>query len=287
METPKIPPSEISAGGPQITFQTTAIPPPTAVYIGPDENLIVQAWNSSAGTQIRTAGRFLRPDGVITPFDKIFTPTSDRTLNNSFLRLGEGFLLGIIVGISGTAPQRGQTFARVIIAHGGEGVSIDNEYLAQGYVTTGGTVTWPQGTISSPLEGPGAIRSIVGTDPAAGAEISETVPTNARWRLIAFTSTLVNSAAVANRRLRLVHDDGANIYCNAFSTLLLPAGSTTTVTWGDSYPLVENTDQQITAPLPAQDMLRAGSRIRTITTNFQAGDNWAAPIYLVEEWIEP
>ncbi len=287
METPKIPPSDINPLHRQVTLLTDKIPPPGALYISQEDAMEMSLWNSLPGLTARIVTRFLRPDGVITPTVKLFTPSSDRARNTFKIDLTEGFLLSVAVTNHFGAPLRGQTFCTVELTRGPTGAAVSHEVLIQEYIFNLSYAGWPGGMIRSPLEGPGVMRSIVGTDPAAGAEISETVPTNARWRLIAFTSTLVTSAAVANRRLRLVHDDGANIYCNAFSTLLLPASTTTTVTWGDSYPLVENTDQQITAPLPRQDMLLAGSRIRTITTNFQAGDNWAAPVYLVEEWIEP
>ncbi len=286
METPKIAPSESGTHKPAIQFLTTGTPPPSPFYISQEENLRIDIWNSFPGIIINVAGRLLTTDGDVKPFSKNFAPTSDRLANNFIIPTGESFLLSLVIGPTSGVVSHGQIFLQAGIQRGSLASGLITAALISAYIPGGGSLAWPGGVFEPASASPGNPRSITGTDPAAGVEISETVPTNARWRLIAFTATLVTSAAVANRRLRLAHDDGANIYCNAFSTLLLPASTTTPVTWGDSYPLVENTDQQITAPLPRQDILRAGFRIRTITTNFQAGDNWGAPQYLVEEWID-
>jgi len=139
-------------------------------------------------------------------------------------------------------------------------------------------------TVYPSPEGPGTLRSITGTDPAAGAEISETVTANARWRLISFRASLVTDATVANRRMNLNIDDGTN------TLLLTPpasdqAATLTYIYQASNYGTVSNfLSTTMALPLPSDLILHGGYRIRSSTNSLQAGDNWGAPQYLVEEY---
>src|SRR3989304_2595527 len=51
-----------------------------------------------------------------------------------------------------------------------------------------------------------------GADPAAGAEVADTVPANARWRLWSVEAVLITSSDAANRNTALFIDDaGATV----------------------------------------------------------------------------
>jgi len=141
--------------------------------------------------------------------------------------------------------------------------------------------------LKSSVEGPGCIRAITGTDPAAGSEVCETVPTNARWRVISFRFALTTSATVADRHVQLVVDDGAGpILWGDFSPSTQPASST--LTYQASTGGVEHTDRAGVPriALPDNLILPQGWRIRTVTSNLQSDDDFAAPALIVEEWIE-
>jgi hypothetical protein len=133
----------------------------------------------------------------------------------------------------------------------------------------------------------GTPTSVAGTDPAAGAEISETVPAGKRWRVLGIQFTLVTNANVANREPVIVVDDGTNTLFQS------PAGANhaASLTWAYSASNVGQPVNGTTATtvrqmnLPAL-LLPAGSRIRTSTTNIQAGDNYGAPRLLVQEFAQ-
>lgn len=133
--------------------------------------------------------------------------------------------------------------------------------------------------------GTGEIEVIAGTDPAAGIEISQTVPTGFAWRLLAVTATLVTSAVAANREASLVLDDGTNIFARIPTSQNHAASLTRRVGWfHGATPAAVVTDTTLQAGLPNDVILGAGFRVRIITTNLDAGDNWSAPILLVERF---
>lgn len=128
------------------------------------------------------------------------------------------------------------------------------------------------------------LSSLAGTNPAVGAEISDTVPANARWRPLAMSYSFVTSATVANRETAVTFDDGTTVYSRE------PSRATQAASLTRQYALspmnVFGTvaqDTTITVPLP-DVWLPAGHRIRTATTALQAGDDYSAPQYLVQEY---
>jgi len=214
------------------------------------------------------------------------TPNTDRSIAVTRVGLGEGFLLALFVDPEVIACRRGQCYVRAGVAHGITGLSQGTRILISDYVTDTDFIAWPSGVPRSSLEGPGMLRTIAGTNPAAGAEISETVPTNARWRLRAMQFNLTADANVANRRVVIQVDDGSNVLFQVQAQENQVASSTEgyhAAAWG-TLVTTFGTIHQVS--LPPDLMLFQGWRILTTTTNLQTGDNFTAPRMLVEEWIE-
>lgn len=272
---------------PEITLGIQNITPPGAMYIQQDDQLFVQ-FQSTAATDILVTGRLLIATGEIVPFQFTFTSTGGSGSVTFRRPLAEGFLLSVAVNIPVSGFQRGQVYLKVLVQRGG----IVGENLAavliQGYVSSTEFLTWPGGTIGDSREGRGFLRSITGTDPAAGAEISETVPANRLWYLHAITSQLVTAVGGADRRTILLLDDGTNVLARA------PSGATQTAATTFNYSgyhaatvtSAVSISSEIMFSLPDRILLRAGYRIRTTTVNLAAGDNWGAPQLAVEEWLQ-
>ncbi len=134
--------------------------------------------------------------------------------------------------------------------------------------------------------GHGLIRLITGTNPAAGAEVSEAVPAGVRWRILTVEIILVAEVTAAVRTVELAFDDGANVYFDRKS----PADQAASETREYHFSPVGYTDSafidtDIVLGIPPL-ILPAGHRIRTITNNLQSGDDFSAPLLLVEEWDE-
>ena len=191
--------------------------------------------------------------------------------------------LSLTVRTAQTSVSRGECYVKVSLRVEGVVVAL----LFSGYVTDAGTQAYPGGKIESSVEGPGLIRSITGTDPAAGVEISETVPTGARWRLISLTTIFVADATVASRLAVLTPTDGANILLRSPGGSSITASQTVRISWGDFGARDSNTINGFLGAVGSLLYLMAGSVIATVTSSIQAGDNYGAPQMLVEEWIEP
>jgi len=134
-------------------------------------------------------------------------------------------------------------------------------------------------------EDTGRIRFITGTDPAAGAEISETVPTNAIWELISMRFSMACSADVANRYVGISFDNGTTSYFIQDSNYT--AAATYTPSYCASQVQIRSGEAVVSGhiPIPIKNRLKAGYRIRTATTGLQAADNFGAPSFVVREWL--
>jgi len=257
-------------------------------YFAGDDQIRVTSWNALASVTVVLTGRFVHAeDGRIEPFSEVHTPNTNRTAASSTYQRARGWLTDLSVLVTGATPQRGQTFVRVDVVRGQGAGAIALSTLLQGYVTATQRLAYPGSPIIDSLTGPGVIRSLTGTDPVAASEISETVPTGARWRFISLRAQLVTDATAANRTLALVFDDGTNSYMYAATNFNQTASQALNYAFGDVGQTYGFYLLGGMVSAPANLVLAAGHRIRTVTTTLQAGDNWGPPQYAVEEWLEP
>lgn len=257
-----------------------------AFYLAPYTNLRLSVFNAAAGVTVTLAGQILGLDGEVRPFQFAMVPTTARAVSTAIFSPGCGWLLHAELLASAGTPRKGQCFARLELIAGREGGTLTLGTILQGYVQDTSALAYPGSAIVASPDGAGVIRSVTGTDPAVNTEIAETVPTNARWRLISIFLELVTDATVANRTVTLLVDDGAN----TLSSVSASAAQTATQTRqysaypGGGAPRLDSTVFYL--PTPPGIMLMGGFRIRTTTANRAAGDNYGAPQLLVEEWIE-
>lgn len=251
-----------------------------------DDSLQVSSWNALASVRLTIRGFVRNPEGLWLPFSGEHVPNTDRTINSTLIGLPDGELTNVSVFVSAAAPIIGQTFVRLQIIRGSAAAGTIQATLAAGYVTAVQPLAFPGSGVRRSVDGPGALRSITGTDPAAGVEIAETVPTGARWKLLTMQFTLVTDATVANRNVSVGFDDGATLYGQYNNNVNTTAGLAHVHSAGAAigFSTTSGSERHISTPV---DMVQlAAHRIRTITANLQAGDNYGAPQLLVEEWLE-
>lgn len=256
-----------------------------ALYVSGEDHLRVTSFNGTAGVELAIEGRFLDYEGRVVPLVERHIPNVDRTAATSLITLGEGFLSNVMVRATAGSPLGGSCFVVVELVRGRLGALQPLACLLQGYASANQRLAWPGTMFAGSTQGSGLVRSIVGTDPAAGVEILETVPAGARWSLRSFRFVLVASAAVANRRPTLIIDDGANELWRVNSNVNQIANETSTYEAGAGAPFATLDVRVYSLPLPVGLVLPAGARIRTSTAALDAADNYAAPQYLIEEWI--
>lgn len=256
-------------------------------YLTGAETIRLTVFNAASGVTVTISGRRFDQDARISEFAHRLTPTTNRVATTLDITPGDGWLLGLAVRVTAGAPLDGQTYAVVEVGAGAGGTFTAYDVLCAGTISAAKRLAWPGSPLAGPLDGAGAIRSITAAVPAAGAEISETVPTGARWEVLAFHGILTTSATVATRLPLLRFDDGTTQYFEASAIVGLAASLALRYGWAEGIPnvLLPSNGTPL-GPMPMNNRLAAGHRIRTSTINIQAADQWSAVQYVVREWIE-
>lgn len=126
-----------------------------------------------------------------------------------------------------------------------------------------------------------------GTDPAANVECSDTVPAGYEWLLEAVTYTLVCDANVANRIVVVqIKTSASGVAMRRWQFGNLTASQTGTLNiYPGAVADTTGTAQGLDLGFPVR--MPAGSVIYTATTDRQATDNFAAPVYHVRRVAVP
>jgi hypothetical protein len=288
------------SAGQEITFQSSTIPPafnftldgiqpPPALYMGKNDTIFVSVLNSDPQmTQVTVSYRILTPDGIIqVSFNTLGPVNATRAFQDFQLSPGEGFLLGVNVDGAAFNGQRGRTYIGVAIARGNPPSTIVYHALIEAYLGAGIGPSWPTPYVENTLSGQGWLHANVGTVPVAGANISELVPLGARWRLRAARFSLTTSAAVGNRQVQVsLFDAAPHEFYRSVVVFNQAPGSTVTYSVSDTLQAVGiGGDTQLVIPRDA--MLDAGFKWTTTTAGIDVADQFTAPTYQVEEWLNP
>lgn len=257
---------------------------PGLLYLTGEEFLRASAMANVANVTVRVTGRVLTPDNVIHRYDFNLTPGATRTLTSDVRGLSSGWLLDLTMRASAGAPTFGSVWGVFEIGLNGSANFVPMQTLREGFFTTNTPLSCASAVSMLPLDGPGCLRSISGATPGAGAEISETVPTNARWEPLSFRALLTASATVANRFPQLILDDGVNELQRVAVNAAITASQAVPITWAAGFPTATQQAGFI-EPLPVNGRVGAGYRLRTTTVALQAGDQYSGVQYLMREWM--
>ncbi len=135
-----------------------------------------------------------------------------------------------------------------------------------------------------------SLISYTGSNPAANAEFSETVPTGKGWYLFSVSVPLATGAGAPLPSLVL--DDGTNVLWQSAVQGAQGASTTFQYTWAIGFPTASSGGTTATGnlvnggPMPFGIPLGPGYRVRSITSGIAgAGVDYAAPSLLVLEWL--
>jgi len=279
--------SDVIAGAlPGILKRGKVIVSPYPFGLSDDDNLRVTAVNSVAGVVVNIHTRRVLRDQSITTDTPSFAPPANRVATSIDVPLAGGYTTNLSVFASGAAPLKGQCFVIVQMIRGlGVSASIIGTLLA-GTITTTQAIGWPGSPIESSTDGEPVVRFITGTAPgAANTPITETVPTGARWELIAFAATLTTPDTAAAIQPSLNVSSGGLTFVNApLQVMAAGAYNNPLCCWSAGYSPNSTTKvNEPSASLPSGLKLLAGS---VITVPGLLFETWGAPHYIVREWQE-
>lgn len=260
---------------------------PYPFVAGGGDYLRVISLNSLAGVVVEIHGRQAGRGFEGTPFRFVHVPLSNRMPLSQDFPLNSGLVTNMSVFATTAQPLVGQTFVIIQLVRSLGSTAFVLGTLMQGYVTSTQGLGWPGSPIQSSIEGGGYVRQIVGTQPAAGADIAETVPAGARWELVSMRTHLATSATAGNRGANLLFLSGVTAQAYAVSPASIGPSFNAFFGYGQGQPVaVDFANQVFQAPLPIGNRLLAGMQIQTTTTGMKAGDQWDAPQFIVNEWLE-
>lgn len=256
-----------------------------SIWIANNTSVTIFAWNANVSTtDLAIRVRIMRTHGGVDVVTFRHLLTSDRVISQENLDVGIGWVLSVQVFSNNSNGKIGETYALLTIRDLKD--VIDMQTITFGYVTQIIQIGYPTPPKNIWTEGRGDVRAVVGTNPAVGAEILEIVPTNAIWKVKSFVAILTTDATVSNRTFQLIVDDGVN---EIFRTIAVNVQAASQV---HRYVLTQSgVDQVFSTPnhvisWPLDIWLTEGFRMRTIVANFQAGDDWGAPVISVEEYLQ-
>lgn len=269
-----------------IGLATDNASPPTETYILPDDLLQLSIFTTVVPILFIVSARILMPDGNVMPNSWSYRITTPRVTSTFIVNLPEGFLLSVTVETD-SVGSLGQCFSSVSIVRSQVPPRFFTQMLLQGYTTGGCPLSWPPAILRLATEGRGNIRSIAGTTPAPGTNITETVPLNTLWRLSAFSFQLITSAAAGTRGVKLVIDDGTNVvyWIEVPVVQDIGAGASNIYWFADGMYTPVATTYNANITLPRELLMQPGWRIRTFVLGIDAGDQLNTVRYVVEEWV--
>lgn len=271
---------------PTVTFDFETADPPSYAYVGVNDKLLIHQLSNFNGGIITVNVELLRPDGQIIPITLTVLTAVGRSEGRTVFQLAEGFILSVTVNLNVQTGSQNPVFVAVSLVRQPFNDQSNFRVLCAGYCNAFLSFGYPEFTPQRTTDGAGIISSYNQGAPAAGADWVFTVPVLARFRLMSLTSTLTTAVAAANRDVTLVIDDGANIIAQIPAGFALAASLSNTYTFGDSLVQSPAFNGFSIAPTPSNLLLRPGWRVRSVTGNIQAADQWSATQLGIVEWIE-
>lgn len=254
-------------------------------WLSDSTRILISAWTGLAiSPTILFVYRVLEQSGAVTDNVVRIIPTNDRLVTTVTIRPGSGLLLSCFFLSDTATVRRGDCYVNAALTNSKDAVTID--MLCEGYVTSQCGIEWPDFINENSVAGFGSLKTITGANPAAGAEVSDTVPANARWKLRAIKVTFVASAAVANRVINITFDDGTTVFLTLQDRTAITAGQTRAANANTFSVLPADTATDHYFVLPFDLWLSQGYRIKTVTTLLDVADDYGAPTYIVEEFLE-
>jgi hypothetical protein len=281
---------ESSGIGPQISFLTKDVQPPSPLYVSLTDRLQFTVWNDVPFIELDFVGRLLEPDGSLKQIFFAVKPPTGNAAQFFYLNLAEGFMLSFSVTTPTPGVTRGQCFVNVALVRGSVAQPLYSQALVQEYVSLNQAAVWPAGRIVSPLEGPGNFKSFHQTNLAGVNPITVGVNANRRWRIISASMIFVTDGVVANRVPNIVIKDVlGNVLWAQGPRAFQPASTTREFHWGRAVaPAADVSGNEVGSLPDGLELDSGGSFIWQVgAAGFDPGDTIAEVDLYYEQLISP
>lgn len=149
-----------------------------------------------------------------------------------------------------------------------------------------GTDVGEETRVTDPVRRP-YVKVVAVPQPPAGTDFTITATEGAVWRVRAVRASLVTSAAVANRTVRLVADDGTSEYFRVRAMSSVVAGATVVHSAFDGSPGLTAVGDTLVMAWPTDGLLLPrGHRLRSLTDLIDVADQWSGVAVLTEIFPE-
>jgi hypothetical protein len=270
--------------GPQVTFKTEGIFPPSAVYVGPNDSIVLEYQSPIEIVTVFLSVRLLTPQGEIkVEFYQVNATTVGSVPGVFIIPPCEGYILSAECQGS---QYRGQVFVRCYLANGSvTGAPTISALLFQGYVSETDRLGYPVSATESSLSGRGWTRAVILAAPGANTEWVLAPPTGQNWIVRSIGTTFTASAVVGTRYLSLrLLDTLGNEYGRVRLPSTVTAGQTYICTWATSVQLHQLGGSQ-ESNLWEDLLLNSNFQLKSDIGAPGAGDTWGAVHAAVEEYI--
>lgn len=158
--------------------------------------------------------------------------------------------------------------------------------LASGFVYVDKGITWPNASLTDAVPGRGFITEIASANPAAGAELTLTVPDGELWHVKAISTHFTTDANVADRVPHFVFTGPGGLLIHTWAAAVFAASEAAFIScaqWGNISGVSNMDDFRI--EMPSDIWLPPASTITSVTQNLQVGDDYTAMVVLVEKFF--
>lgn len=270
--------------GPQVTFRTEDVLPPSAYYVGVDDQLVLDISADYAPVTYFLVVRMLSPEGVINYETLQLTNTASGVQKLSQTMTGmEGYLLSACLSAPG-API-GSSYAAVTLKRSPYLASgLTTALLLAGYISDKQFLSYPTTTPRGPAEGPANIKYVILT-PGVGAQWSVASPSGARWRIRGVVCTLLTDVTVAARGMIFYTASAAGDSISYFVPGVTQPASTEYFYSLNPGGQAEFMTPAVSVPGSTEILIENGGVIGANCQSFQPGDQYLKVIVQVEEWV--
>lgn len=211
-----------------------------------------------------------------------FATNSNRTANTETIPITE-IPLSITLNTTATGVQRGELYVQVFL----EFANVPGALLTADYITTAQPLAWPVSNIHDSTHVGGSILNVGGSNPGAGNEIAEAVPTNTIWTLLGVRFLFTTDANVAAREPIIVVRNTNNDPIFFSRPTTTQAASLAIHHTHANYNVAPATYTTRMAATMPNIVLSKGADIITETTNIQAGDAFTSIRLTIIQSLSP